>query len=359
MKRKATVFVVALAAIVAVAAWGASPAQTGVKSHRVNRYKSYAKSGRHFHAPASSPKKTAATAAVPLIPTPTDPIVNGGFEADPYALTGWTVLDFPESAGTWLVQSGDYAPISVAPVAPPPEGTQAAMADEEGPASSVLFQDFVVPPASAITFQMAYYNWAEEWDIPYPESLDQRIDRPNQQIRVDVMDPAADPFDVGAGVLKNIFIPTPGTTPFYSDYKTYGASLGEYSGQLVRIRFEQTDNMFYQQLGVDEVKVLPPDMSFMDDSGTSQVCLNSTYGAFQWTILSGPNAGTFFPGTLSVYNGGTMFWSQPGASVYVYIYYDPNGHTAWGYLYDYSTGTYVSLFDSNTLDDPPGCQLPE
>ena len=357
MKRKATVFVVALAAIFAVAAWGASPVRTGVKSHKWHKKHGYARSLKHFHVPASALKKAAATAVVPLIPTPADPIVNGGFEADPFALTGWNVVDWPDSYGTWLVQSGDYSPISGAPVAPPPEGNQAAMADEEEPASSVLFQDFVVPPASVLTFQMAYYNWAEEWDIPVPATLDQDIEGPNQQIRVDIMDPAADPFDVGPGVLKNIFIPTPGSTPYYSDYKTYGASLGEFSGQFVRLRFEQTDNQFYQQLGVDDVKILPPDLSFMDDSGASQVCLNSTYGAFQWTILSGPNAGRFFPGTLSVYNGGTMFWSQPGASVYVYVYYDPNGHTAWGYLYDYTTGTYVSLFDSNTLDDPQGCQL--
>ncbi len=172
------------------------------------------------------------------------------------------------------------------------------------------------------------------------------------------MDPAADPFDVGPGVLKNIFIPTPGVHALLLGLQDLRREPRGVFRPARPARFEQTDNEFYQQLGVDDVKILPPDMSFMDDSGTSQVCLNSTYGSFQWTILSGPNAGHFFPGTLSVYNGGTMFWSQPGASVYVYIYYDPNGHTAWGYLYDYTTGTYVSLFDSNTLDDPPGCQLP-
>jgi len=356
MKRKAIVLVVVLAAIFAMAVWGAAPVQTGVKSHRLNRYGSYARNGMAFHAPASASKKTSATAAVPLLATPADPIVNGGFEADPYSLTGWTVVDWPNSDGTWFVQSGTFSPYSGSPVAPPPEGNQAAMTDQEGPGSHVLYQDFTVPPDSVLTFQMAYYNQAEGWDIPSPETLDPSGEFGNQQIRVDIMDPAADPFDVGAGVLQNIFIPAPGVTPDHSDYQTYFVDLSAYAGQTIRLRFVETDNYSFNQLGVDDVRVFVP-LSLYDDYGASQVCINPNNGWFQWTALSGPYAGQVFTGTLAVYNGGTMFWSQPGASQYVYVYYDPNGHTAWGYLYDYTTGTYVSLFDSNTLDDPPGCQL--
>ena len=91
--------------------------------------------------------------------------------------------------------------------------------------------------------------------------------------------------------------------------------------------------------------------SFHDDGNTSALCVDNTTGSFLWSVAGGQT----FTGTLSVYNGGTMFWSQPGASQYVYLYYDPNNHAAWGYLYDYSTYVYSSLFDSNTLDDPPGC----
>ncbi len=96
-------------------------------------------------------------------------------------------------------------------------------------------------------------------------------------------------------------------------------------------------------------------LSFFDDAGSSAACVDTTTGAFQWNVLSGPFTGMTYTGTLNVYNGGTMFWSQPGASQYVYIYYDPNGHTAWGYLYDYSTGLYSSLYDSDTLNNPAGC----
>ncbi len=90
---------------------------------------------------------------------------------------------------------------------------------------------------------------------------------------------------------------------------------------------------------------------FHDDGNTSALCIDSTTGAFQWSI----SGGRTYTGTLNVYNGGVMFWSKPGASQYVYFYYDPNNHMAWGYLYDYTTGVYSSLFDSNTLNNPPGC----
>jgi len=95
--------------------------------------------------------------------------------------------------------------------------------------------------------------------------------------------------------------------------------------------------------------------SFYDDGGAAMACVDATSGAFQWTVLSGPYTGMVYTGTLTVYNGGDMFWSQPGASQYVYVYYDPNAHTAWGYLYDYTTGLYTSLHDSNTLNNPVGC----
>ncbi len=97
-------------------------------------------------------------------------------------------------------------------------------------------------------------------------------------------------------------------------------------------------------------------MTLVDDSGDPQVCLGTSTGGFEWSTgtSSGPLSFGYY-GRLEVYNGGTMFWSQPSASQYVYVYYDPNSHTAWGYLYDYSTGLYSSLYDSDTLNDPDTC----
>ncbi len=107
-------------------------------------------------------------------------------------------------------------------------------------------------------------------------------------------------------------------------------------------------------IGATESEVF---MSLFDDYANSMVCVGTTTGTFGWIVIGGPYEGATYFGTLNVYNGGTMFWSQPGAPQYVYIYYDPNNHTAWGYLYDYTTGLYSSLYDSNTLDDPPVCEF--
>ncbi len=88
---------------------------------------------------------------------------------------------------------------------------------------------------------------------------------------------------------------------------------------------------------------------FYDDSGTSQVCVDPTSGHFDWYTATGLS----ITGYLGVYNGGTMYWSQSGAPYYAYLYYDPNSHMAWGYLYVYSIGLYSSLYDTNTLNNPP------
>ncbi len=95
--------------------------------------------------------------------------------------------------------------------------------------------------------------------------------------------------------------------------------------------------------------------NFYDDAGSTVICVNRVTGAFKWTILTGPYAGTVHTGTLKVYNGGTMFWSQPGAPQYLYLYHCPNTMTAWGYAYDYTTYVYSSLFDTNTTNNPPLC----
>ncbi len=99
---------------------------------------------------------------------------------------------------------------------------------------------------------------------------------------------------------------------------------------------------------------VPKILSFWDDGGMSQVCID-TCGSFTWNVIDGYGAPASYSAGISVYNGGTMFWSLPGASQYVYVYYDPNNHMAWGYLYDYNSGVYSSLFDTNTLNDPEGC----
>ena len=137
---------------------------------------------------------------------------------------------------------------------------------------------------------------------------------------------------------------------YFGDYGTY-TTVGIQHDTDVALSYSCEEVAVTDGLAIEFV---PPTV-FLDDAGSSQVCLSKKTGAFQWSVLTGSGAPSNLCGTLNVYNGGTMFWSQPGAAQYVYIYNDPNNHTAWGYLYDYGTYTYSSLYDSNTLDDPVQC----
>src|SRR5207253_5889980 len=106
-------------------------------------------------------------------------------------------------------------------------------------------------------------NRATAWSIPSPETLDYNVS-PNQHVRVDIMDPTALVDDVGAGVLRNIFITTPGdplvttapgnqlTTPVY---RTIVADLSAFAGKTIRLRFAEVDNQSFLQMGIDSVRV--------------------------------------------------------------------------------------------------------
>lgn len=69
-------------------------------------------------------------------------ITNGGFEAD---LTGWSQFDNNINAGSWFTQSGVGSPLNGFPVAAPPEGDQAAMSDQDGPGTRIIYQDITIP----------------------------------------------------------------------------------------------------------------------------------------------------------------------------------------------------------------------
>jgi uncharacterized repeat protein (TIGR01451 family) len=92
-------------------------------------------------------------------------------------------------------------------------------------------------------------------------------------------------------------------------------------------------------------------VSYYDDYGRSQFCVNTTYGNYQWTILKGTGAGNTYTGTLQVLNSKTLFKTFAGDPNVVYLTYDPYQFRARGYL---SRGNiYSQLVDMNTKNDPP------
>ena len=187
-------------------------------------------------------------------------ILNGGFDQSGGSLASWTVVNQSLSNGNWFVQSGTSSPTSGYPVPAPPEGTHAAMTDEGGPGSYVLYQDFVVPlSVSAATLSFDKFIGNRYGSFVTPSSLD-FTGGANQQARVDIITTTASPFSVAAGdVLLNVFKTNTGdqlVNPGYSLVSTDLTSfLTAHAGQTLRLRFAVTDNQFFFQFGVDAVSL--------------------------------------------------------------------------------------------------------
>lgn len=179
-------------------------------------------------------------------------VVNGSFETGDF--TGW-IRDDLSGAGIWDVYTGTPPPLFF----PPPVGDFAATTFQFSPDSNILYQDIQLPENSEITCSaIVYYinealigggvesetftkglvaadpgNVTAERIFIIGDGLN--INQPNQQYRVDIMDPDAPPFDTGAGVLMNLFQTLPGD-PDIRDYTTLNFDLTHYAGQTVRIR---------------------------------------------------------------------------------------------------------------------------
>lgn len=181
-------------------------------------------------------------------------ITNGGFES---GFTAWTTVDQPASEGTFYIQTGTLSPVNGFPVPAAPEGLNAAMTDAGGPGAHALYQDFIVPTSVGTTvlgFSLFINNGAD--NFYNPNNLDSAIAALNQQARVDILSTSADPFDVN--VLQNLFQTNPGDL-LVSGYNPYTfditALLQAHLGETLRLRFAETDNVLFFNLGVDNVSI--------------------------------------------------------------------------------------------------------
>ncbi len=187
-------------------------------------------------------------------------ILNGGFES---GLSNWTAVDQLGSEGTFFVQTGTSTPDTMSTVPPPPEGSQAAMTDAQGPGSHVLYQDFVVPslvPGALINFMLLLNNQGDRFAIPEPDNhLDFSTPALNQQARVDIIRVTSDPFSLSSSdVLMNLYQTEVGD-PLVSGYNAFVFNitplLQAHAGETLRLRFAETDNVATFNLGVDAVDV--------------------------------------------------------------------------------------------------------
>ena len=188
-------------------------------------------------------------------------IANGGFES---GFTGWTLFDQTGSEGTWSIQTGTTSPVNGFTVPAPPDPTQAAMTDAQGPGSHSLVQNFIVPslPTGAnLQFDLYINNHATAFFSP--ASLDFSTAALNQQFRVDIMTAAADPFSVSmTDVLLNVYQTQPGD-PLVSGYNTINSDLtalfAAHPGETLRLRLAAVDNVNFLNIGIDRVSIAVPE----------------------------------------------------------------------------------------------------
>lgn len=207
-----------------------------------------------------------ATVAVALALAVTAPaaaaatVANGDFESG--SLEGWQLEE--SGGGAWSAFGGTVAPASGETVPAPFEGSYAALADDTGPASLILYQDVYLEPGETHELSLELnYKSNVPIVVPSPDTLSletteiegEPVQR-NQQVRVDVMtgDSAVaslEPEDV----LETLFATAEGD-PQEAGWTHLEADLSEFAGQTVRIRIAVVAAVEVLDVGVDAVSIV-------------------------------------------------------------------------------------------------------
>jgi len=179
-------------------------------------------------------------------------VPNGDFETGDFS--GWKHANKSGSNGNWFVYSGTTSPRTGLPIAAPPSGKFAATTDQDGPGSHVLYRNIRLKSGMKheLSFYLYYHNFANRFFTP--NTLDY-TGKANQQYRVDLLKPSANPFSVKSkDILRTLFRTDVGDhNRLAPTLKTYDIS--RYAGKTVRLRFAEVDNRGNFLASVDKVKV--------------------------------------------------------------------------------------------------------
>jgi hypothetical protein len=185
-------------------------------------------------------------------------MANGSFELNSgnASFTSWTVVRENATSdvnGNFFVQTGALSPTARFAVATATNGSFAAMTDQNGPGRTAIYQDVLVPASGPVWLNLSLQILNQANDFVAPATLDVAA-FPNQQVRVDVMATGAALWDVGAGVLSNVFTTLPGSVP-PAGYVPLSINLQPFAGQTVRVRIAEVDNLHGLIVGLDQVSV--------------------------------------------------------------------------------------------------------
>ncbi len=253
-------------------------------------------------------------------------VVNGDFETG--SLSGWQVSN-SSSDGNWFAYTGTKPPLQkkseeeegeiiiiepVKPIVPaaepllspvfppffaPPQGSWAAVSDEENPDTAILYQDITLEPYWTHQLTMTfYYNSFDPIFVPSPDTLSsggpriivigEEPEPVNQQVRVDVMKPTA-PIDSlnPSDILTTLFASKNGDPESMAPTQL-SANLTPFAGQTVRLRIANAvgDNVFNAAVDGVSIASTPPNNVFKK----GKLKLNKSNGTGTLTVTL-PGAG--------------------------------------------------------------------
>lgn len=183
-------------------------------------------------------------------------ILNGGFEA---GLANWQVFDQAGGSGTVFQSApGANTPFSGHATAPNALGqTTYAVTDQTGPGTHVLLQPFVVP-ANSTSENLSFQMFVNDWDGgPTVGPLDY-TGGPVEYGRVDVLKAGAVPFSTNpADIVDQLYLGADAPLQSPDPYLAYNFNLTPalVPGQGYQLRFAETDNQGFFNLGVDNVSL--------------------------------------------------------------------------------------------------------
>ncbi len=180
-------------------------------------------------------------------------VVNGTFETGD--LMGWVVVNAGvPGKGDWFATDATMSPLSDIAIRSPSEGAFQALVDQTDGGMHILYQDVVIPDGASGNLKLVF--WLENYFTSYadPGTLDHNV-IPNQQARIDIMDPAAPVDDVGTGVLLNLFKTNVGDTTSVPP-TMLDVPIDAFANTTIRLRFVEVDNRFFFHVGVDAVSML-------------------------------------------------------------------------------------------------------
>jgi D-alanyl-D-alanine carboxypeptidase len=185
-------------------------------------------------------------------------IVVDDFESG--ALDAWQAVG--SGSGAWFVYSDGQKPPDLAQSDPnaafdvpdPPQGRFAAVTDMSGPGTRILYRDLGLD--GRFTFHLTVF-YEGRASFSGPDTLAHDSPEPNQQFRIDLIDPSVPIDSVAEGdVLVNVFRTSPGD-PISLKPTAVSVDLSAWAGRTVRLRLAATDNQGPLRVGVDEIRFEP------------------------------------------------------------------------------------------------------